>query len=170
MGYSALDLDIEYEDLAFNGEDLEEGELPWNVDNTNREVDGEANIETSKLGEELVYKHLCNVYKEQIQAKSVKIDWLNFEGESRSPYDVMVTFSDSINSLPIYVEVKATVLDERREFQISSQQLKFAFNEGCCFHLYRVSGLERGANVKMKRLVNLSSYMDRKAVKLYMLL
>ena len=69
------------------------------------------------------------------------------------------------------MEVKTTVNDERKQFGISSQQLKFAFNEGACFHLYRVSNLfKEDSGVKIKRLVNLSSYMDRRAVKLYMLL
>ena len=101
----------------------------------------------------------------------VSIEWLNTDGESKSPYDLKISFADSARALPIFIEVKTTLNDERKHFSISSQQLKFAFDQGSCFHLYRVSNVHKGArDAKIKRLVNLSSYMDRKAVKLYMLL
>lgn len=169
LGHTGLDLETEYEDLPYYGnKDLEEGELPSY--DSNRQVDEDANLITSKLGEEIVFRHLCNIYKEKIADGTVKVEWLNSEKESKSPYDLMISFSDADKALPIYIEVKTTVKDERREFQISSQQLKFAFTEGQCFHLYRVSNIYRMSELKIKRLVNLSAYMDRKAVKLFMLL
>ena len=48
---------------------------------------------TGRIGEEYVYKHLCNVYKEDISTGAVRVEWLNDDGESKSPYDLRVSFA-----------------------------------------------------------------------------
>ena len=122
-----------------------------------------------KIGEEIVYSYFCNLYKEALEAQSVEIHWLNEAEETGQPYDLRIKHLES-GIEDLFVEVKTTVAEEEREFEISSQQLKFAFETGEQFHLYRVSGLATQSDFRLKCLPNLASHMDKKAVKTYMIL
>ena len=122
------------------------------------------------VGAEIVYKHLCRQFADELTNKVVGIEWLNEDDEFGLPYDIKMTFYDSRQPPVIYVEVKSTFLDERKEFEISSTQMKFAFEQGERFHLYRLSGLKDVREMKLRRLANLSSYMENKSVKLFMVL
>ena len=122
------------------------------------------------IGEEIVYKHLCRQFREELASKAVGIEWLNEDDEFGLPYDIKLTFFDSRQPPVVYIEVKTTYLDERREFEISSTQMKFAFEQGERFHLYRLSGLKNVKDIKLRRLANLASYMENKSVKLFMVL
>ena len=81
-----------------------------------------------------------------------------------------MTQDDASDGKIIYIEVKSTRSHSKKEFEISSQQVKFAFEQGSSFHLYRVSGLTSTSKVRIRRLVNLSMYLNNKSVRLYMVL
>ena len=117
-----------------------------------------------KIGEEIIYKYLCDQYATKLKSRDIAIEWINCNNETGQPYDIKITQSDG---KMVYIEVKSTGGHEKKEFEISSQQLKFALEQGSNFHLYRVSGLT--SKSKLTRLVNLSMYMDHKTVKLYMI-
>ena len=117
-----------------------------------------------KIGEEIIYKYLCDQYEAKVKSRDISIEWINCNEEAGQPYDIKITQSDG---KIVYIEVKSTGGHEKKEFEISSQQLKFALEQGSNFHLYRISGLK--SKSKLKRLVNLSMYMDHKIVKLYMI-
>ena len=113
-----------------------------------------------KIGEEIIYKYLRGQY----EAKNVAVEWINSNDEAGQPYDIKIIHPDG---KVVYIEVKSTGGHEKKEFEISSQQLKFALEQGSNFHLYRISGLT--SKSKLTRLVDLSMYMDQKTVKLYMI-
>ena len=117
-----------------------------------------------KIGEEIIYKYLCDQYEAKVKSRDISIEWINCNEEAGQPYDIKITQPDG---KIVYIEVKSTGGHEKKEFEISSQQLKFALEQGSNFHLYRISGLK--SKSKLKRLVNLSMYMDHKIVKLYMI-
>ena len=117
-----------------------------------------------KIGEEIIYKYLCDQHEAKVKAKNIVIEWINCNDEAGQPYDIKITHPDG---KVVYIEVKSTGGHEKKEFEISSQQLKFALEQGSNFHLYRISGLT--SKSKLTRLVNLSMYMDHKTVKLYMI-
>ncbi|XP_047129806.1 uncharacterized protein LOC100210255 isoform X1 [Hydra vulgaris] len=120
-----------------------------------------------KLGENLVYRHLCEIYKDDILSGRAKITWLNEVEETGQPYDLKIDFT-SLEQKCIFIEVKTSYLDGKKEFEISPNQLRFAFEKQSAFHLYRVTGIN--ANLRIRRLVNLSMYMDSKSVRLFMLI
>ena len=117
-----------------------------------------------KIGEEIIYNYLRDQYDTKVKSKNIAIEWINCNGEAGLPYDIKITHPDG---KVVYIEVKSTGGHEKKEFEISSQQLKFALEQGSNFHLYRISGLT--SKSKLTRLVNLSMYMDHKTVKLYMI-
>ena len=122
-----------------------------------------------KIGEEIVYSYFCNLYKEALDTGSVEIQWLNEAEETGQPYDMLIKHLVS-GMEDLFIEVKTTVAEEEREFEISSQQLRFAFEKGEHFHLYRVSGLATQSDFRLKCLPNLAQHMDKKAVKTFMIL
>ena len=119
-----------------------------------------------RLGEQIIYRNLCELYKEDIAEGRTKVSWANEGAETGEPFDLKIEFEDQE---PLYIEVKASYQDEQKRFEISSQQLRFAFEQLSRFHLYRVTGVS-SSELKIKRLVNLSMYMDNKSVTLSMLL
>ena len=158
-------LEEQYEDLPIllNGdfkEDLQK------VNFKEKETDSK-NPFVGKIGENLVYQHLREIYKDDITSGKAKVIWLNEAEETGDPYDLKIEFT-SVDQNSIYIEVKTSYLDGKKEFEISANQLRFAFEQQACFHLYRVTGIN--GKLRIRRLVNLSMYMDCKSVRLFMLL
>ncbi|XP_047140685.1 uncharacterized protein LOC100210004 isoform X2 [Hydra vulgaris] len=137
-------------------------------------LDKEKSDRSGYFGEFIVYRHIEETYKDDITKGKVKIFWLNEKEETGDPYDIKIEFTDqnveseSSNIKCIYIEVKTSYLDGKKEFEISANQLRFAFDQQASFHLYRVTGLNE--NFRIRRLVNLSMYMDSKSVQLFMVL
>ncbi|XP_066912062.1 uncharacterized protein [Clytia hemisphaerica] len=125
-----------------------------------------------QIGELIVHSYFQGVYSDQIKDGSVEIKWLNEGGEEKgAPYDIIVKHKNAKEDTcpEIFIEVKTTVGHEEKEFEISSQQMRFAFESGPNFHLYRVSGL-LASDFRLRSLVNLASHMDKKSVKTFMVL
>ncbi|XP_065672459.1 uncharacterized protein LOC100211694 isoform X2 [Hydra vulgaris] len=137
-------------------------------------IDKEKSDRSGYFGELIVYRHIQEIYKDDITEGKVKIFWLNEREETGVPYDIKIEFTDqkvvseSSNIKCIYIEVKTSYLDGKKEFEISANQLRFAFDQQASFHLYRVTGLDE--NLRIRRLVNLSMYMECKSVQLFMVL
>ncbi|XP_065672427.1 uncharacterized protein LOC100210004 isoform X4 [Hydra vulgaris] len=138
------------------------------------QFDKEKSDRSGHFGEYIVYRHIQEIYKDDITEGKVKIFWLNEREETGVPYDIKIEFTDqkvvseSSNIKCIYIEVKTSYLDGKNQFEISANQLRFAFDQQASFHLYRVTGLNE--NLRIRRLVNLSMYMDSKSVQLFMVL
>jgi len=156
-------------------------------------IDHASSMAIGKIGEEIVFRYFHIFYKDSIKAGEIEIVWLNEEEETGQPYDLIVkhhpiqveevqpqkkkkkkkdqSSGNKQQQHPdIYIEVKTTVANEEKQFEISSQQLKFAIEHGPNFHLYRVSGLATQPEFRLRSLKNLANHMDKKAVKMYMVL
>lgn len=162
-----VDISEQYEDLPMEANKLiDQSGISLNRLLRAKDLDG--NI--GQLGEKIVYSHLCREYKDELSNGLVEIEWLNESKEHWLPYDMKLTFFDQRQPPIVYIEVKATYLDEKKEFEISSNQIKFAFEQGERYHLYRLSGLRNVQELKLKRLANLGLYLENKSVKLFMIL
>ena len=139
---------------------------------TSKSVEDDATrLLIGQIGEQIVHSYFQGVYYEQIKDGSVEIKWLNEGEEAGAPYDIIVKHKNAPEDTrpEIFIEVKTTVGHEEKEFEISSQQMRFAFESGPHFHLYRVSGL-LAPDFRLRSLENLASHMDKKAVKTFMVL
>jgi len=119
-------------------------------------IDHASSMAIGKIGEEIVFRYFHIFYKDSIKAGEKKKDQSSGNKQQQHP--------------DIYIEVKTTVANEEKQFEISSQQLKFAIEHGPNFHLYRVSGLATQPEFRLRSLKNLANHMDKKAVKMYMVL
>lgn len=166
----SFSLSSQYENISFSlSEDLQQRMFRHQPSFTKSGKSDDVISLVGKIGEEIVYSYFCNLYKEALEAHSVEIQWLNEAEETGQPYDMRIKhLAGELEDL--FIEVKTTVAEEEREFEISSQQLRFAFETGERFHLYRVSGLATQSDFRLKCLPNLASHMDKKAVKTYMIL
>ena len=157
-------LDAEYEDLPVH---LEQDYVDTFIDFSEKVDPNNFTKFIGNAGENFVYAYLCQQNETKIKSGDMKIEWLNNDLEAGEPYDIKISESDG---KIIYIEVKSTRSHSKKEFEISSQQIKFAFEQGSNFHLYRVSGLTSTSKVLIRRLVNLSLYLNNKTVRLYMVL
>jgi len=175
LDMEVVDLNDQYEDLPINHNDVgkDGGEDSRVIDlesivkeNTNRDPGSEI----GQIGEGIVFKHLCHQYAVELKNKQIEIEWLNEDEEYGLPYDMKLTFFDNRTPPIVYVEVKTTYIDEKKEFEISSNQVKFAFEQGERYHLYRLSGIRSPKDMKLRRLANLATYLENKTVRLFMVL
>jgi hypothetical protein len=93
---------------------------------------GEMDMRTGLTGEQLVYGYLLNKYHHQLD--SVPIEWLNKNGETSLPYDILLTE----NGITHYIEVKATRSNNQHTFFLSMNQMKAILQHGDNYHIYRV--------------------------------
>eukprot|EP01062_Namystynia_karyoxenos_P043159 TRINITY_DN3159_c1_g1_i3.p1 TRINITY_DN3159_c1_g1~~TRINITY_DN3159_c1_g1_i3.p1 ORF type:complete len:3805 (+),score=1311.45 TRINITY_DN3159_c1_g1_i3:71-11485(+) len=86
-----------------------------------------------RWGEQFVYHYLRAKAEEDMSDEVV--EWCNEEHETGAAYDLVLKAPDAAD---IYIEVKATVLDSKRTFEMSHRELQFAQLNGDRFHIYRV--------------------------------
>ena len=96
-------------------------------DKNKKNVDNLRLKETGKLGEEKVYKYLCEKFKNKVNNMN-DIKWLNKENENFNHYDLVITLKNGKN---LYFEVKSTEFEfSNKEFNppiyLSHYQLKTA--------------------------------------------
>ena len=121
-----------------------------------------------RIGEEIVFGMLVRKYEKEIQQGIVNVQWLNQNGESGYPYDVLVTLRKSaVESEQRMVEVKATTVIEDKPFEISSQELRCAFDNRPLYDLYRVCGVGKSENLRIKHLPDLAKYLDNQSAQIY---
>ncbi|XP_067652769.1 uncharacterized protein [Haliotis asinina] len=100
----------------------------------------------------------------------VDVRWVNETGESGLPYDFEITCLDdeSSESRTVYIEVKSTLKDEKKHFDISSREVNFAHAQKEQYQIYRVFNAGNSQNVKLLRIDNIALKMDQGKLKLFM--
>lgn len=92
-------------------------------------------------------------------------EWVNSDCERGWPYDFEVMSTDSQVT---YVEVKATLSDQKACFEFSHRQLEFATDKQASYHLYRVFCAGDPARVRLVRVENIARRLHDKQLKLFM--
>jgi hypothetical protein len=116
--------------------------------------------EIGRWGEECVYIMLKNIEVNN------QVIWVNESVESGRPYDIVIKGKD----VEMFIEIKSTSTSEKNVLEISSQEIKCAFEKQENYHLYRVYNAGNPNDCRVARLCNLASNLDRKAVSLFILI
>ena len=160
--------EIDYDDLSFNDGDLKVLNGIQLGENPNSE-------EVGRWGERCVYEFLLNQVKVLPSAENVDIIWLNEEANTTAPYDFEirrhitgVNQEAESKTVITYIEVKTTSSDQKEFFEISVPELRFALEKKEALHLYRVFNAGKPGCLRIRRLKNLASHLEKKNVKLFM--
>ena len=159
--------EVDFEDLQFNGDQRILERIPL-VDNPNKEDIG-------RWGEQCVFEFL------QEQARSFppgsfEIIWVNESENTTTPYDIEIRQHISGDkesdkrTVVTFVEVKTTSSDQKDSFELSVPELQFALKHQVAFHLYRVFNAGKPDIVRIRRLQNLATHLEKKTVKLCMVI
>ena len=159
--------EVDFEDLQFNGDQRILERIPL-VDNPNKEDIG-------RWGEQCVFEFL------QEQARSfppgsLEIIWVNENENTTTPYDIEIRRHNSGDKESdkrtevTFVEVKTTSSDQKDSFELSVPELQFALKHQVAFHLYRVFNAGKPDIVRIRRLQNLATHLEKKTVKLCMVI
>lgn len=146
------DVRVEVEDVDL-GAGLEGTEIMSLPQSANAE-------EIGRWGEEFVYTLLKN--NETVN----QVIWVNEREESGLPYDVVIKRKDGQH----FVEIKSTSTSGKHALEISSQEIKCAFEKQENYHLYRVYNAGNANDCRVSRVCNLASHLDKKAVSLFILI
>ena len=68
------------------------------------------------------------------------------------------------------MEVKATRSHEKQLFEISPNEVQFALDQKENYHLYRVFNAGNPEEVRIAKIVNVSGQLEKKSVKLCMMI
>ena len=153
--------EIVYEDLSTSNL-----ALPENI-NLDEEAETEA---IGRWGELLVKSHL--VLQAQTDPSICEITWMGENGQSATPYDFIIKYKNSQDG-PImedFIEVKSTLASSKAFFEISSQELQFAYEKREHLHLYRVFNAGKPEIVRLSKMMNLAQKLETKQIKLCMVL
>ena len=160
--------EIDYDDLSFNDGDLKILNGIQLGENPNSE-------EVGRWGERCVYEFLINQVKVHPTGENVDIIWLNEEANTTAPYDFEIRRPNTgVNqeaqskTVITYIEVKTTSSDQKEVFEISVPELLFALEKKEAFHLYRVFNAGKRGCLRIRRLKNLASQLEKRNVKLFM--
>ena len=160
--------ELDFEDLSFSGDAKILDWLPL-VDNPNKE-------EIGRWGERCVFEFLQNEAKRITSGTEVEIFWVNERGNTTAPYDIEIRrhFNGEGNdencpTAITFVEVKTTSSDQKEVFELSVPELTFAREKQSALHLYRVFNAGK-PSVRICRLKNLAAHLERKTVKLCMVI
>lgn len=160
--------EIDYDDLSFNDGDLKVLNGMQLGENPNSE-------EVGRWGERCVYEFLLNQVKVLPSGENVDIIWLNEEANTTAPYDFEirrhitgVNQEAESKTVITYIEVKTTSSDQKEFFEISVPELRFALEKKEALHLYRVFNAGKPGCLRIRRLKNLASHLEKKNVKLFM--
>ena len=159
--------ELDFEDLSFNGDARILERIPL-MDNPNKE-------EIGRWGELCVFEFL----QEQARCHpsgTVEIVWINEKGNTTAPYDIEIrrhlcdVGASGNRTVVTFVEVKTTSSDQKDVFELSVPELQFAWDHQDAFHLYRVFNAGKPGSVRIRRLQNLAVHLERKTVKLCMVI
>ena len=162
--------EIDYDDLSLNDGDLKVLNGIQLGENPNSE-------EVGRWGEGCVYEFLRKQVKVFPSAENVDIIWLNEEANTTAPYDIEirrhitgVNQEAESKTVITYIEVKTTSSDQKEFFEISVPELRFALEKKEALHLYRVFNAGKPGCLRIRRLKNLASHLEKKNVKLFMVI
>ncbi|XP_046338389.2 protein NO VEIN-like isoform X3 [Haliotis rufescens] len=121
-----------------------------------------------RWGETLVRHYLLQ--QMALNKDIVDVHWVNETEESGLPYDFELTCldEDTSESRTVYIEVKSTLKDEKKHFDISSREVNFAHAQKELYQIYRVFNAGDSQNVKLLRIDNIALKMDQGKLKLFM--
>ena len=153
---------VDFEDLSFNGDTRILDRIPL-VDNPNKEDIG-------RWGERCVFEFLQSEAKCIPSGAKVEIIWKNEGGNTTAPYDIEIRREDeNCGTVITFVEVKTTSSDQKEVFELSVPELSFAIEKQNALHLFRVFNAGK-PSVRIRRLKNLAAQLERKTVKLCMVI
>ncbi|CAF5071258.1 unnamed protein product, partial [Rotaria sp. Silwood1] len=89
-------------------------------------------LNTGRIGEEMVYKYLLNEYRDH--PNPVIIKWLNQNQETHLPYDISLTKNGKTH----YIEVKSTRVNNQHIFPLSINQIETFLKLRENYFIYRV--------------------------------
>lgn len=158
--WTQLASETEYEELGRGG-DLKVPSTVQLSEASNRQ-------EIGRWGEVLVYDYLLQ--QKAVHDDIYEIIWTNQAEESGKPYDFEVICTPGDEAYTLYIEVKATRSSKKEMFEISSNEVKFASEQGERYHIYRIFNAGTTEQVQLVRLTNVSHKMDNKEVRLLMLI
>ena len=167
LWFDGASSELDFEDLSFNGDARILERIPL-VDNPNKE-------EIGRWGEQCVFEFL----QEQARCHpsgAVEIVWINEKGNTTAPYDIEIrrhlcdVGASGNRTVVTFVEVKTTSSDQKDVFELSVPELQFAWDRQDAFHLYRVFNAGKPGSVRIRRLQNLAVHLERKTVKLCMVI
>ena len=160
--------ELDFEDLSFNSDTKILDRIPL-VDNPNKE-------EIGRWGERCVFEFLQNEAKRITPGTAVEIIWVNERGNTTAPYDIEIRQNlngvendENCPTVITFVEVKTTSSDQKEVFELSVPELSFAMAKRKALHLYRVFNAGK-PSVRICRLKNLAAQLERKTVKLCMVI
>lgn len=131
--------------------------------------------EVGRWGEALVYNFI------QTKHPTADVVWVNKDGETRSPYDIVVTLpkdvvaTDGTNSSTgstagpstIYIEVKTSRFPDLNVFDLSMCEWEFATCDPYInYHIYRVYNAGDPSRVHMARVVDIKRAIQAGTVRL----
>ncbi|XP_045191511.2 uncharacterized protein LOC123548375 [Mercenaria mercenaria] len=123
--------------------------------------------EIGQWGEALVAQYL---QRQKDLGNILDYSWKNSEEETGCPFDFEIQLTGKSGNINNYIEVKSTVSEDKEIFEISLQQIQFADHEKENFHIYRVFNAGNPERVKLIRIANLDLRLEKKQVKLCMLI
>lgn len=163
LWFDAGTTELDFEDLSFNGDTRILDRIPL-VDNPNKE-------EIGRWGERCVFEFL-----QSEAGAEVEIIWVNERENTTAPYDIEIRRhfngmgnDENCRTVITFVEVKTTSSDQKEVFELSVPELSFAMEKQNALHLYRVFNAGK-PSVRIRRLRNLAAQLDRKTVKLCMVI
>ncbi|KAI0989526.1 hypothetical protein GJ496_006624 [Pomphorhynchus laevis] len=126
------------------------------------------NISTGLWGERLVFHHLLNIHREEIEAGNVTVQWINSACETSAPYDLVIRFPKTNRQM--LIEVKSTSDEEQNSFPLSIQQLRLALENPDGYEIYRVynAGRMDGSPPKLRIINDITRKLENKMIQLWM--
>ena len=125
--------------------------------------------EIGRYGESVVYHHLLKHRFHLPGFSTVQTVWTNEREEMGQPYDLVVKLVDANSQFrDVFVEVKATMTDQKNVFEITGREVEFAYKHWHNYHLYRVYNVNNPDRIRISRIVNLAEKIDKALVKLCM--
>lgn len=158
--WTELACETEYEELGRGG-DLQ---VPTSVTLSERSD----RTEIGRWGEMLVFDYLLK--QKEFHSEIYDVIWVNDVAESGKPYDFEVICTTEDEAFTLYVEVKATCSSKKEVFEISSNEVKFASEQGERYHIYRIFNAGNTGQVQLVRLTNVTHKMETKEVRLLMVI
>ena len=124
-----------------------------------------------RSGEKLVYEALLKVWFKEVDQGDLNVIWVNEDQETGLPYDIQIMRRDNDEYVPVkYIEVKATKEVENKAFEMSPNELRYAFQFGPSYDVYRVGGIGMEESLKIKHLPGFATYLDKSVAKIFIAL
>jgi len=96
------------------------------------------NWNTGRMGEEIAYLYLRKLHS---KSPHLNVRWINEKEERGGPFDISLYDRDR-KEVVEYIEVKATCMEVREMFPVSTNEWEFARQMGDKFTILRISGVD----------------------------